>query len=129
MCYCMFLSCHVRLSEWMHTLYLPECQEFLARNRREIWSLSDCNGTQIYNHLVRKRTFNHLARFDQNYLRFFKNFKKQCALQGLKEYIVCLFVCVIADSEYTNNNKHIFLFLELFFSGLCGFCSLLNHSA
>ena len=24
--YCMFLSCHVRLSEWIHTLYLSECQ-------------------------------------------------------------------------------------------------------
>ena len=23
---CMFLSCHVRISEWIHTLYLPECQ-------------------------------------------------------------------------------------------------------
>ena len=23
---CMLLSCHVRLSEWIHTLYLPECQ-------------------------------------------------------------------------------------------------------
>ena len=23
---CMFLSCHVRVSEWIYTLYLPECQ-------------------------------------------------------------------------------------------------------
>ena len=23
---CMLLSCHVRISEWIHTLYLPECQ-------------------------------------------------------------------------------------------------------
>ena len=23
---CMFLSCHVRISEWIHTLQLPECQ-------------------------------------------------------------------------------------------------------
>ena len=22
---CMFLSCHVRISEWIHSLYLPEC--------------------------------------------------------------------------------------------------------
>ena len=32
---CMFSSCHVRVSEWIHTLQLPECQELLARNRRE----------------------------------------------------------------------------------------------
>ena len=23
---CMFLSCHVRVSEWIHSLYSPECQ-------------------------------------------------------------------------------------------------------
>ena len=23
---CMFLSCHVRVSEWIYTLYFPECQ-------------------------------------------------------------------------------------------------------
>ena len=32
----MFLSCHVRVSKWIHTLSLPECQE----------TLSDCNGTR-----------------------------------------------------------------------------------
>ena len=26
-CDCMFLSCHVHVSEWIHTLQLPECQE------------------------------------------------------------------------------------------------------
>ena len=35
-------------------------KELLARNRRDIWSLSDCNETRTYNHLVRKRTLNHL---------------------------------------------------------------------
>ena len=37
-------------------------KELLAQSRREIWSLSDCNGTWIHNHLVRKRTLNHLAK-------------------------------------------------------------------
>ena len=31
-------------------------KELLARNRRNIWSLSDSNGIRIHNHLVRKRT-------------------------------------------------------------------------
>ena len=35
-------------------------KELLARNRRDIWSLSDCNVTRTHNHLVRKRTLNHL---------------------------------------------------------------------
>ena len=58
---CMFLSCHVRILEWIHTLYLAECQGFLVRSRREIWRISDCNWTRTLNHLVHKRTLNHLA--------------------------------------------------------------------
>ena len=47
---CMFLSCHVRVSEWIHTLQLPECQG------------NPCNWTRTHNHLVHKRTLNHLAK-------------------------------------------------------------------
>ena len=37
-------------------------KELLAQIRREIWSLSDCNWTRTHNHLVHKRTLNHLAK-------------------------------------------------------------------
>ena len=37
-------------------------KELIAWNRRKIWSLSDSNGIQTQNHLVRKRTLNHLAK-------------------------------------------------------------------
>ena len=37
-------------------------KELLARNRRDIWSLSDTNGIRTHNHLVRKRTPNYLAK-------------------------------------------------------------------
>ena len=50
----MFLSCHVCVSEWIHKL--------LAWNRRDIWSLNDCNGTRTHSHLVCQRTLNHLAK-------------------------------------------------------------------
>ena len=36
--------------------------ELLARNRRNIWSLYDCNRTQTYSHLVHKRALIHLAK-------------------------------------------------------------------
>ena len=36
-------------------------KELLGRSRRNIWRLSECNGTWTHNHLVRKRAFNHLA--------------------------------------------------------------------
>ena len=41
---------------------LCRCLKFkepLARNRRDIWNLSDCNVIRTDNHLVRKRTLNH----------------------------------------------------------------------
>ena len=61
---CMFQSCHVRVSEWIHiTLYsCLNVRELLAQNRRDIWSLSDYNKTWTHNHLVRKWTLNHLAK-------------------------------------------------------------------
>ena len=34
-------------------------KELLARSRRHIWTLSECNGTRTHNHLLRKRTLNH----------------------------------------------------------------------
>ena len=52
---CIFLSCHVHVSEWMNV------KEPLAQNRHGIWSLGDCNRTQVHNHLVCKWTLNHLA--------------------------------------------------------------------
>ena len=52
---------------WMSRNYLPETND--------IWSLSDYNGTRTHNHLVCKRTLNHLAKmakwlscFVSNYL-------------------------------------------------------------
>ena len=45
------------------TLYsLPNVTELLARSRRHNWSLRDSNVIRTYNHLVRKRTFNHWAK-------------------------------------------------------------------
>ena len=37
-------------------------KELLARSRREIWILSNCNWTRTHHHLVHKRTLNHLAK-------------------------------------------------------------------
>ena len=40
-------------------------KEPLARNRRDILCLSDSNGIRTHNHLVCKRTLNHLAKLDE----------------------------------------------------------------
>ena len=56
-------SYHVTYTFWSESS-LYSClnvEELLTRNRRDIWSLSDCNRTRNHNHLVRKRTLNHLS--------------------------------------------------------------------
>ena len=57
-------SCHVTYAfQSESTLYIClDVKELLARSRREIWSLSDCNLTRTHNHLVHKWTLNHLAK-------------------------------------------------------------------
>ena len=57
---------------WLYVLYsfqnvstICSClnvKELLAWNRCNIWSLSDCNMTGMYNYLVCKLTLNHLAK-------------------------------------------------------------------
>ena len=57
-------SCHVTFV-FQSESTLSSClnvKEFLARSRRRIWSLSDCNWTRTHNHLVYKRTLNHLTK-------------------------------------------------------------------
>ena len=57
-------SCHVTYAfESESTLYsCLNVKELLARSRREIWRWTDCNWTRTQNHLVLKRTLNHLAK-------------------------------------------------------------------
>ena len=50
----MSLSCDARVSESSTLSSCLNVKELLARNRRDIWNLSDYNGTRTHNHLVRK---------------------------------------------------------------------------
>ena len=43
-----------------HTIVCQNVNEFLARRRRQIWTLNDSNGIWIHHYLVGKRTLNHL---------------------------------------------------------------------
>ena len=45
-----------------HSIVCLNVKEFLARSRRHIWILSDSNEIRTHNHLVRKRTLDHLAK-------------------------------------------------------------------
>ena len=59
---CVFLSCQIRVLEWIYTLQLPECQGTPFSKQACIWSLIDWNEIRRHNQLVRKRTLNHLAK-------------------------------------------------------------------
>ena len=82
------------------TLYIcPNVKELLARSRREIWSLSDCNWTRSHIYLVHKRTLNHLAKLAslvkwlnvrlwtkwlqfQVQFQYYWNYKQTCTIIG-----------------------------------------------
>ena len=57
-------SCHVTYAfHSASTLYIClNFKELLARSRFEIWRWSDCNWSRTQNHLVLRRTLNHLAK-------------------------------------------------------------------
>ena len=65
-------------------------KEFLARNRREIWSLSDCNWTQTHNHFARKQAFIctvHLALCSCHITYAFQNESTLCSCLNVKEFL------------------------------------------
>ena len=59
----MFLSCHERVSEWIHTLQLPECQRTPCLKQAQSLKFKWLQLDSIQNHLVRKWTLNHLAKW------------------------------------------------------------------
>ena len=50
-----------------HFIVCLNVKELFGRRRRHIWSLSDRNEVRTHNHLVRKRTLNHLVKLLTNY--------------------------------------------------------------
>ena len=57
-------SCHVTYTFQSESTLCSSLnvKELLVKSRREIWSLSVCNWARTHNHLVHKRTLNHLAK-------------------------------------------------------------------
>ena len=59
--HCMFLSCHVRVSEWIHTRSLPQCQgtpcSQQARNLNFKWLQLDSNTDPVFVYELRGSGF------------------------------------------------------------------------
>ena len=92
---CTFLSCHVRISKWIHTLKLRECQETpcskQARNLKFKWLKLDPNPEPS----VRKRTLNNLLKLTNLF---------SCVLSTyLRGPFDCMFLsCHIRISEWVH---------------------------
>ena len=56
----MFFSCHIRV--WSESTLLPEFQGVPCSKQVRYLNVIDCNGTLTHNHLVRKRTLDHLVK-------------------------------------------------------------------
>ena len=91
-------SCHATYA-FQSEFTLCNClnvKERLARSRFEIWSLSGCNWTRTLNHLVLKRTLNHVAK-----LAFFTGLVYKLSGSGFESscsYILEAFIHNVARS-------------------------------
>ena len=83
---CMFLSCHVRVSEWIHTLKLPECQgtpcSKQARNLKVKWLQLDSNPEPL-SKTSRKNWFQKLKWYrTSSFLQFPNKLSKKACLSA-----------------------------------------------
>ena len=111
---CMFLSSHVRISEWIYPLYLAK----YSRNKRDIWSLSDWKETQTHSQLIRKPALSHLAKI-ANWLSYV-----------VSNYLYGAFDWMFCHVTYTFQSESILcIFLnvkELFPQNRCNIWSLID---
>ena len=93
-------SCHVTYNfQSESTLYsCLNVKELLARNRREIWNLSDCNWTRTQNNFVGKRTLNHLAKLTK---------WLSCVSEYLSVQCIWLYVLAMSRTRFRVNPHYI----------------------
>ena len=66
-----------------HSIVCLNVKQLFAQNRNNIWSLSDSSGIWTPNHLVRKRTLNHLAKKYQSWKKRKTTTELRCRSQFL----------------------------------------------
>ena len=98
----LFLSCYICVLERIYTMNI---KKIFARKRRNILTRSDCNGIRTYNHLVRKRTLNHLVSLNNwmfVYERSGSEFKSCCSHLNLKSQ-QCIWLFIVMDHSVSTN--------------------------
>ena len=105
---CMFLSCHVRISEWIYTPYLPECQgtpcSKQARYLKFKWLQLDSNPQLLSSWIIVNistfcwRTWQNVSDYKTRLLsniRFFVFFIKCIFLESASSFFVLFFFIFI----------------------------------
>ena len=59
---CMLISCHILVSEWIYTRWLPGFRETSCLKQARYLNFKWQNGIWTHIHLVRKRTLNHFLK-------------------------------------------------------------------
>ena len=102
---CVFL----RVLEWITLCSCLNVKGLLARNSSDFWSFSDCNGIRTHNHLVHKRTLNHLAKMG---VRLQKTTRQQtddnnnnCFRTIMNSFICMILSCVQIFHKSSSDGK------------------------
>ena len=84
----------LRVLEWITLCSCLNVKGLLARNSSDFWSFSDCNGIRTHNHLVHKRTLNHLTKMG---VRLQKTTRQQTDDNNINCFrtIMNSFICMI----------------------------------
>ena len=99
----------LRVLEWITLCSCLNVKGLLARNSSDFWSFSDCNGIRTHNHLVHKRTLNHLAKMG---VRLQKTTRQQtddnnnnCFRTIMNSFICMILSCVQIFHKSSSDGK------------------------
>ena len=93
-----------------HSIFCLNVKELLAWRRHHMWSLSDSSVIRTHNHLVRKRTLDHLDHL------FFGKFASIQCLSLLDYYFPYYLYCTSVHQRKTNTAQKMKFSIKDFFS-------------
>ena len=110
---CMFLSCHVRVWEWMHTLQLPECQGTPCSKQARVWIHSQTHTWHDKNIHSKQKPDNHGKFVFSSF--FFSGYIKLSTTKNWQVLLYCHFAKIIKEPKTSFSPQHWFKnMLEMF---------------
>ena len=103
---CVFLSFHIRGYSEFTLCKCLNVKELCAWDRRDIWILSDCNGTWTHKHLVLERTLNHLEKL----ANLVKSLSDRLRTKWINKIVHCSIktaLSIIRPANFLKHSQHI----------------------